>query len=340
MSTMLSFRRFAMVTCLMAISVMAVAQTRMESAVTPTPTTTGQKTLPMQPVTEQSQQSSPPAQASTSTLSQPEEMLIGPGDLLEISVFGAPESVKTVRVSSDGTVTYPFVGSVHLANMTVRQAESAMAKKLQDGGYYNNPNVSILVKEYATQGISVLGEVQKPGIYPLMGPRQLFDAISAAGGLTPKAGRTVTIIRRGHPSQPEIVPLTSDNDPAHNPAIYPGDTVSVSKAGIVYVVGNVNMPGGYVMENPDLSILQAVALAQGVKANSSANNSKLIRKVSGGQQEIPIKLNDILASKAPDVKLKPDDILFVPSSPGASAAKRGLEAALQTLTGLAIYRRP
>lgn len=340
MSKMLPFRPFAIAICMMAIGVAAIAQTRTESVASPAPTTTGQKTLPMQPVTEQAQQNSQVTQTPANDSSQPEEMLIGPGDLLEISVFGAPESVKTVRVSSDGSVTYPFVGSVHVASMTVRQAEAAMAKKLQEGGYYNNPNVSILVKEYATQGISVLGEVQKPGIYPLMGPRQLFDAISAAGGLTPKAGRTVTIIRRGHPNEPETIPLTSDNNPANNPAIYPGDTVSVSKAGIVYVVGNVNMPGGYVMENPDLSILQAVALAQGVKANSSANNSKLIRKVSGGQQEIPIKLNDILSSKAPDMKLKPDDILFVPSSPGASAAKRGLEAALQTLTGLAIYRRP
>lgn len=265
------------------------------------------------------------------------EIMIGPGDLLEISVFGAPESLKQVRVSGEGTVTYPFAGNLKVAEMTVRQAEAALAKKLQEGGYYNNPTVSVLVKEFATQGISVLGEVQKPGIYPLMGPRQLFDAISVAGGLTPKAGKVVTVTHRGRPDQPQTVPLS--DDPSTNVPVYPGDTVMVSKAGIVYVVGNVHQPGGFVMENPELSVLQAVALAQGIMPDSSPNNSKLIRKGPNGQQEIPIKLKDVLASKAPDVKLQPDDILFIPASPGASAAKRGLAAALQTLTGIAIYRR-
>jgi polysaccharide export outer membrane protein len=338
MSTLLSVRRFAALACVLVLSVACFAQTRVQSAVNPQPTTTDQKSaMPTQPVVDQNTPATQqqPAGAETSP-----EMMIGPGDLLEISVFGAPESIKTVRVSSDGSVTYPFIGTVHLADMTVRQAEAAMAKKLDEGGYFNKPNVSILVKEYATQGISVLGEVQKPGIYPLMGPRQLFDAISVAGGLTPKAGRTATIIRRGHPDHPETVPLTSSNDPANNPSIYPGDTVSISKAGIVYVVGNVNMPGGFVMENPELSVLQAVALAQGVKPDSSTNNTKLIRKGRDGQQEIPIKLKDMLASKAPDVQLRADDILFIPSSPGASAAKRGLQAALQMVTGMAIYRRP
>ncbi len=339
MLSVLSIRRVTVLACAMLIVALAAAQTRVESAVNPQPTSTAQRSeTATQPVAEQNAPAAPQPNGQSS-LTNP-DMLIGPGDLLEISVFGAPESIKTVRVSSDGSVTYPFIGTVQLANMTVRQAESALAKKLDEAGYFNNPNVSILVKEYATQGISILGEVQKPGIYPLMGPRQLFDAISAAGGLTPKAGRTATIIRRGHPNEPQTVPLSSSNDPANNPALYPGDTVSVSKAGIVYVVGNVNMPGGFVMENPELSVLQAVALAQGMKANSAANNTRLIRKGPNGQQEIPVMLNDMLAAKAPDVMLRPDDILFIPSSPGASAAKRGLEAALQTLTGIAIYHRP
>lgn len=338
MST-LSARRFVIVASLLLAGVAMFAQTRVQSAVNPQPTTTDQRSVTTtQPVMDQNAPTQQQANGNSSLTSP--DMLIGPGDLLEISVFGAPESIKTVRVNNDGSVTYPFVGTVQLANMTVRQAETTLAKRLDEGGYFNNPNVSILVKEYATQGISVLGEVQKPGIYPLMGPRQLFDAISAAGGLTPKAGRTATIIRRGHSDQPQTVTLSSDNDPANNPSIYPGDTVSVSKAGIVYVVGNVGMPGGFVMENPQLSVLQALALAQGIKPDSSANNSKLIRKGPNGQEEIPVKLKDILSAKAPDMQLRADDILFVPSSPSASAAKHGLQAALQTLTGIAIYRRP
>lgn len=295
----------------------------------------GPATQPAQPAMEQN---APQPATATAPEAAP-DMVIGPGDLLEISVFGAPESVKQVRVSSEGTITYPFAGTMKLSDMTVRQAEAALAKKLADGGYYNNPTVSVLVKEYATtQGVSVLGEVQKPGIYPFLGPRQLFDAISAAGGLTPKAGKTVIISHRGHAAEAQTLPL--NDDPRNNVTVYPGDTISVSKAGIVYVVGNVRMPGGFVMENTDLSVLQAVALAQGILPDSAPNGSKIIRKGTSGQQEIPVRLNDVLSSKLPDVKLMPDDILFVPSSPGKSAAKRGLEAALQTITGLAIYRHP
>jgi len=292
-------------------------------------------TKPSQPAMEQNATSTPAPVASPGETDA--DLRIGPGDLLEISVFGAPESLKQVRVSSEGTITYPFAGSMKVADMTVRQAEDALSKKLQDGGYYNNPTVSVLVKEFATQGLSVLGEVQKPGIYPVMGPRQVLDAISAAGGLTPKAGKTVTVTHRNDPEHSQTVPL--DDNPKNNVAVYPGDTVMVSKAGIVYVVGNVNMPGGFVMENQDLSVLQAVAMAQGIKPDSSPNNSKVIRKTPEGQQELPIKLKDVLASKAPDMKLQPGDILFIPSSPGSSAAKKGLETALQMVTGIAIYRR-
>lgn len=293
----------------------------------------GATAQPVQPAVQQNAQ-----QPSTTTPQPAPDLVIGPGDLLEISVFGAPESTKQVRVSSEGTITYPFAGTMKLADLTVRQAEAAVAKKLEEGGYYNNPTVSVLVKEYATtQGVSVLGEVQKPGIYPFLGPRQLFDAISAAGGLTPRAGKTVILTHRGRASEAQTLPL--NDDPKNNVMVYPGDTISVSKAGIVYVVGNVRTPGGFVMENPDLSVLQAVALAQGILPESSPNGSKIIRKGANGQQEIPVKLKDVLSSKAPDMKLMPDDILFVPASRGASAARRGLEAALQTVTGLAIYRR-
>lgn len=324
-----SNRRMLLLLCgVAAFCVCSFAQERIQPITNPAQTSPQNQTV----------QNPAAAQPAASANDNPGEMLIGPGDLLEISVFGAPESLKDSRVSAEGTITYPFIGTLKVADMTVREAESFIARKLDEGGYYNKPAVSVLVKEYATQGISVLGEVQKPGIYPLMGPRQVFDAISAAGGLTPKAGKTVVITHRGHPNEPETVPL--DNNPKNNISVYPGDTVNVSKAGIVYVVGNVNMPGGYVMENPELSMLQAVALAQGIKPNSSANNSKLIRKGPNGQEQIPVKLNDVLASKAPDVKMRADDILFVPSSPAASAAKRGLEAALQTLTGIAIYHRP
>ena len=146
------------------------------------------------------------------------------------------------------------------------------------------PHVSVAIKEYTTQGVSVLGEVAKPGIYPVMGVRRLFDIVSAAGGLTPRAGRAVTITHRDKPQEPQIISFSQDTaqSPSVNVEIYPGDTVYVSRAGVVYVAGEVSKPGGYVMENNEsLSVLQAVALAGGTSHTAKLDSSRLIRKSAG-----------------------------------------------------------
>jgi polysaccharide export outer membrane protein len=215
-----------------------------------------------------------------------------------------------------------------------------VAKKLASAGFFNDPQVSIFEREYATQGISVLGEVQKPGIYPMPGARSLFDALSAAGGTTEKAGNQVTITHRNHPEAPETVPLSyAANASAHsNVQLSPGDTVLVSKAGIVYVVGDVHKPSGIVMQNSHLTALQAIAMAEGTNPTAALNSSKLIRKTDDGRKEIPLPLKKILSAKEPDCNLQPDDIVFVPSSAAKSATRRGLEAVIQAATGVAIYR--
>ncbi len=269
------------------------------------------------------------------------EPLIGAGDLLDVSVFGAPEYEKQVRVSGSGEISLPMVGAVHVAGLTASQAEALLAKTLADGQLFNDPRVSVFIKEYATQGVSVLGEVQKPGIYPLLGARTLFDAISAAGGTTPKAGKVVTITKRDRPQQPETVTLAFDANGgmSSNVAVHPGDTVVVTKAGIVYVVGDVRRPSGIVMENSELTVLQAIAKAEGTNPTAALANARLIRKSADGQHEIPVDLKKILQSKAPDLQLRPNDILFVPNSAAKTAGKRGIEAVLQTVTGIAIYGR-
>jgi polysaccharide export outer membrane protein len=269
------------------------------------------------------------------------ELLIGPGDLLEVSVYGAPDFDKReVRVDSDGSVTLPLIDKVKVAGLSTPAAEELVAKKLSDGGYFLEPRVSIFTKEYASQGISVLGEVQKPGIYPLLGERNLLDVISAAGGTTPKAGSTVTITHRSNPREPEQVDLSFSSKDAvrNNVVVYPGDTVVVSKAGIVYVVGDVHLPSGIIIDKSDLTIVQAIALAQGTNPTASLKNLKLVRTTPAGRQEKSINLKNILEAKAPDVKLQPDDILYVPSSKMKIATHRGLEAIVQTATGVAVYR--
>lgn len=271
------------------------------------------------------------------------EILIGGGDLLEVSVYGAPDYSKIeVRVSTDGIITLPMINQVKVGGLNFRDAESLIAKKLSEGGFFNEPQVSIFAKEYGTQGISVLGEVTKPGIYPLLGPRRLFDAISAAGGTTAVAGQTVTITHRAHPDTPETIKLaySADGTPKSNVTVYPGDTVVVSRAGVVYVVGDVKLPSGIVMQQPRLTVLQALAMAQGANSTAKLSASKLIRRGPDGPQETPLDLKKILTAKAPDPVLEAEDIVFVPTSTGKKAFTKSLETIISTASGVAIYRRP
>jgi polysaccharide biosynthesis/export protein len=270
----------------------------------------------------------------------PPEVLVSSGDLLTVGVDGAPEYRCEVRVSSAGNASLPMIGNIKLAGLSTSQAENVVARSLQERGFFNDPQVSVFVKEYATQGISVLGEVQRPGIYPLLGRRTLLDAISAAGGTTPKAGSSVTITDRDRPESSKTVKLSyAEGQTMSTMMVHPGDTVVVSKAGMVYVVGDVKEPTGIVMESPHLTVLQAIAMAHGTNPTASLKSVKLIRKGNSAPQEIAIPLNMILAAKEPDLLLQPDDIVFVPNSTAKTATRRGLEAMLQAATGVAIYGR-
>jgi polysaccharide export outer membrane protein len=268
------------------------------------------------------------------------EMFIRSGDLLEVSVYGAPDYDKQVRVSAEGEITLPLAGAVKIGGMTTAQAEAVIATKLSDGGYFRDPRVSVLEKEFSTQGISVLGEVAKPGIYPLPGSRNLFDAISAASGVTPRAGSVVTITHRNDPEHSVTVILANNgkSSGSANVPLFPGDTVMVSKAGIVYVTGAVTKPGGFVMENAHMTVLQAVAMAEGAVPTAALDKAEVIRNAGQGTkpEEIPIQLKKILAAKAPDVNLQENDIVFVPVSGAKTAGKRTVDALVQIATGAAV----
>jgi polysaccharide biosynthesis/export protein len=280
--------------------------------------------------------------AGTPAAASPYDLVIGAGDLLQIAVFGADDFDKVVRVSSSGDVSLPFIGSVRLAGLTTTQAEKLLEKRLLDGGYFADPQVSVFEKEYQTQGVSVAGEVQKPGIYPMLGSHRLFDVISAASGTTLKAGNQVTISHRDASQPPQTVTLAgnSSDSTRNNPEVLPGDTVVVQKAGIVYVVGDVRTPGGFVMDKPVVTVLQALAMAQGANTTAKLDAARLIRRTGDQREDVPIALKKILSSQAPDVNLQADDILFVPNSRAKSALHRGLEAIVQAATGVAIYSHP
>jgi polysaccharide biosynthesis/export protein len=269
-----------------------------------------------------------------------DEMHIGGGDLLLVTVLGASDYNHEVRVAGDGSVNLPFVGPVQVAGLTTGEVSSDLKARLSQGGYFNNPEVSVFVKEYATQGVSVLGEVQKPGVYPLLGSRTLFDVLSAASGTTQTAGNKVYITHRDRPQQPEVVKLTYDASGVQgNVPVLPGDTLIVPKAGMVYVVGNVQKPTGIAMVDPGLTVLKAIALAQGIAPNAALDKARLVRKTSDGQIAIPLQLKKMLAAKIPDMRVEPEDVIFVPNSAAISAFKRSLELALQTVSGIAVYRQ-
>src|SRR5262249_51105677 len=212
-----------------------------------------------------------PSASAPSTFQSGGVAPIGPGDLLEVTVFDTPELSGKVRVSSAGDVSLPLIGALHVAGLKTDEMQSLVARKLIDGQMVNNPQVSVFMVEYATQGVSVLGEVKKPGIYPTLGQHRLMDYISLAEGLTPLAGAWATITPRAQtPVTTVALSSKSASAAARNPEISPGDTIFVSKAGIVYVVGDVGKPGGFVMDHDErLTVLQAIALAQGVNSTAA-----------------------------------------------------------------------
>lgn len=264
---------------------------------------------------------------------------ISVGDLLNVSVSGVPDYVQEVRVDDGGQVMLPFIGALKLAGMSVNDAQSLVAKRLTERGIFRDPQVVIVQKENMGQNVTILGEVEKPGIYPVTGKRTLFDMISAAGGASTKAGNSAVLTHRGHPDAPETIHLSYDASGLQksNVPVSAGDTIVVSKAGIVYVVGDVRVPTGVVLENPNLTVLKALAIAQGTNPTAAQDKSRIIRHTATGQEEIPVPLKKILSAKAPDPPLLADDILFIPGSAAKSAFRRGTEAVVQAATGVAMY---
>jgi polysaccharide biosynthesis/export protein len=267
---------------------------------------------------------------------------LGPGDLVEISVYNIPELTTKARVSSSGDVYLPLIDYVHIADLTQEEAQKMIEKRLSDGGFVNNPHVMVFVADNASGAVTLLGEVARPGSYPVVGERRLFDIFSAAGGLTEKAGKTVTITHRNGTEHPVTVKLAENlaQTPDTNVPIRQGDTIVVQRAGVVYVVGDVGRPSGFLMDNDNLTVLKVIALAGGTTRTAKLSGAKLLRKTPDGVQETTIALNKILRAKAPDVAMKADDVLFVPSSTGRVAVYRGTEAILQSAMALSVIAVP
>lgn len=268
----------------------------------------------------------------------PSFLKLGGGDLIEVNVYNVPELSTKARVGNSGDVYLPLIDYVHVGDLTVEEAQSLIGKRLESGGFVRNPHVTIILDESASEGVTILGEVTKPGIYPALGDRRLYDMISAAGGFTPAAGRKVSIIRQ-HSQEGAItvnLPRNLADDLQDNVEILPGDMITVPRAPIIYVVGDVGRPAGLLVDNGSLTVLQALALAGGANHTAKMGGVRIIRKGPDGMTETRVPLKRMLEAKAPDITLQADDILFVPLSGARVAAATGFNAAVAAASGLAI----
>lgn len=278
------------------------------------------------------------ADRSTASEADASAVKLAPGDLIELSVYNVPELTTKARVGSSGEVYLPLIDYVHVADLTVSQAQALIQKRLEDGGFVHNAHVTLNVDESSSQGVTVLGEVVRPGIYPALADRRLYDIISAAGGFTATAGRKISVIRdhgRGATITVELPRNLADNL-KDNVSIFPGDTITVPRAPIIYVVGDVGHPTGLLVDNGSLTVLQAIALAGGTNHTAKMSSARIIRKGPTGMTETKVPLKKMLEAKAPDITLQADDILFIPLSGARVAASQGLQAAMTATTGIAI----
>lgn len=271
-------------------------------------------------------------------------ILIGPGDLIDVTLFNAPELSGRFRVDTRGNVDAPLIGDVPVQGLTTEQAGKRIGQRYVDAQILrpDSAQVTVFIEEYASQGIAVNGEVKTPGIYPALGIRMLNDVITEAGGELVDASSTVLITRRSDPHHPISV--------AYNPSalkpvipeiqINPGDSIIVPRAGIVYVVGDVLKPGGYVLDGRNtLTAEEAMGLAGGAGRAPSMHKVQLVRTLADGRKEmIIIPMNLVFKGKAADVALKDGDILYVPTSTARLATEQAIQSALGIATQVTVYK--
>ena len=277
----------------------------------------------------------------TSTLfAQQESLVIGPGDEVHVQVFDTPDLNEDARVTDSGELPLVLGGKIKLASLTPDEAAHSIEAALIQAHVMYYPRVLVTVTQYATQNVTVFGQVVKPGTYNIDTPRSVVDVLGLAGGLTDLADRHVTIER--HTSHRQIsytVSNRSDDLLDQKVMVNPGDKVVVPKAGIVYVLGDVGRPGGYPMTNNDgtLTVLQAIAAAGGTANSAVPSKTRLIRRTSvGGYQSDPVPFSAMQKGKKPDIPLQAGDIVYVPFSYLRNTAL-GLTGIAAAATSAVIY---
>lgn len=278
--------------------------------------------------------------ARAGTAQQKESLLIGPGDLLEVKVLDTPELDQSARVTDAGTIPLIAGVDVEVSSETPETASRKIESVLLDRHFLLHPHVSVAVVEYATQKVSVLGEVKAPGAYAIATSRSVLDVLTLAGGLTEVADRKIVIERRGtHERVPYFVSNAPGDALGSAITVNPGDSIMVPKAGIVYVLGDVARPGGYTMTNNDaqLTVLQLIARAGGTNHSAVPSHAKLIHRKGDTYLDEPLPLSAMQKGKKPDLLLQQDDIIWIPFSYLRSFGAQG-SGIVSSVGSAAVYR--
>jgi polysaccharide export outer membrane protein len=274
-----------------------------------------------------------------------ESLLVGSGDMLHIQIAETPELEQHARVTDSGDIPVTGAGMVKVSGLTPAAAAIAVRDKLIAAHYMNHPEVMISVEQFATQSVSVVGEVKSAGTYPIVTPRSILDVLALAGGLNPLADRDILIQRRSDTTHPIHYRFSNDSATAvaTQVAVFPGDTVVVAKAGIVYVLGDVNRPGGFAMANQDssMTVLQAIAAAGGLTKTAKQGRATLMHKeTAGSASEKTISINDLQTGKTADMALLPGDVIYVPFSFGRNLATFGSAGIAAAAASASVYAIP
>jgi polysaccharide export outer membrane protein len=300
-----------------------------------------------------------PAQEPLPAIHAPSTYTLGPGDQLTFNGVAADEIAnKPFRIDADGQLSLPMVGRLTAAGLTLPQFEEALNRRLAI--YIREPQVVATIAEFRSQPVSVVGAVRTPGTHQLEGQKTLMEMIALAGGFREDAGNVINITREMQFGMIPLPKATTDSsnkfsvaeleigqfleakNPAHNIYIMPHDVISVPKGDLVYVIGGVNKAGGFVLaEKENMSVLQALSLAQGLDRTADSKHAKVFRLRSDEEQRIEIAVNvkKILDGTSLDVPLQAGDILFIPDSTVKRVGMRTMEAIVQMGTGIVIWRR-
>jgi polysaccharide export outer membrane protein len=265
------------------------------------------------------------------------EIQLSPGDLVAIHIYGMIDYAPVVRVGLDKTIQLPLVGVLTVAGLTVRQAEDLIAARLVSAGMYRNPQVSLQITE-SPNGVAILsGEMH--GVIPVFGGKRLYDVLSAGGGLTPLSSHTIVVNRPGL-DKPIVVNLGTDAalSAGANIPIFPGDTIVVSRVGVVYLLGDFKIQGAVpLQQNAPLTLMKAAALGGGTVFSGKFSDLRIIRTDGVSRSVVRVDISKVMQGKEPDPVLQADDIVFLPTDWLKGAIQVGGIGALLGLATLLLY---